>query len=422
MATQEKPVSNQLLKTAAALASILLAASLASPPAAALAAGDGDRIVKTFTYMEASGMPEGLVPSSIEFGGNAYKLEKQGEPYVDESYERQTAELEHDTTVEAGVLDVSYAIASMPATMDASSIDPLYEGDLPLDSVEQIPVYQLRTRQVDRPVDYPGLPTNDVDATIPAYADFTVTSGDGPDTTTTKTLALSDVEFEVTATDDLGLPVSYTAHANYRGTEDYLETIAYTVIGHYKGIATEKDRRMALDVTYYHEVPEPAPAPEPEPEQPFDVIPYVVGAGATGAVLIAVAVVWRRRARITKTFDDGSVVVLARVKAVKTGDGAWSVRVPDRLERGPKELRGVSIVVRGPVIVGRSPGADIVVGAGYVSGRHARFSLMGQNLFVEDLGSTNGTAVNGQVIGEPVALKNGDVVNVGDVAIRVRFA
>ena len=350
MATQEKPVSNQLLKTAAALASILLAASLASPPAAALAAGDGDRIVKTFTYMEASGMPEGLVPSSIEFGGNAYKLEKQGEPYVDESYERQTAELEHDTTVEAGVLDVSYAIASMPATMDASTIDPLYEGDLPLDSVEQIPVYQLRTRQVDRPVDYPGLPTNDVDATIPAYADFTVTSGDGPDTTTTKTLALSDVEFEVTATDDLGLPVSYTAHANYRGTEDYLETIAYTVIGHYKGIATEKDRRMALDVTYYHEVPEPATAPEPEPEQPFDVIPYVVGAGATGAVLIAVAVVWRRRARITKTFDDGSVVVLARVKAVKTGDGAWSVRVPDRLERGPKELRPTQRMMRFPSI------------------------------------------------------------------------
>ena len=67
-------------------------------------------------------------------------------------------------------------------------------------------------------------------------------------------------------------------------------------------------------------------------------------------------------------------------------------------------------------------GADVVVGAGYVSGRHARFSLMGQNLFVEDLGSTNGTAVNGQVIGEPVALKNGEVVNVGDVAIRVRFA
>ena len=45
---------------------------------------------------------------------------------------------------------------------------------------------------------------------------------------------------------------------------------------------------------------------------------------------------------------------------------------------------------------------------------------MGQNLFVEDLGSTNGTAVNDQIIKKPCALRNNDVVNVGDVAIRVR--
>ena len=106
------------------------------------------------------------------------------------------------------------------------------------------------------------------------------------------------------------------------------------------------------------------------------------------------------------------------VRGQRKKERTWSVSV----ERGPKELRGVSIVVRGPVIVGRSPGADIVIGAGYVSGRHARFSLMGQNLFIEDLGSTNGTSVNGQPIAEPTALKNNDVVNVGDVAIRVRFA
>lgn len=113
---------------------------------------------------------------------------------------------------------------------------------------------------------------------------------------------------------------------------------------------------------------------------------------------------------------------------MKTGIGAvrgqrkqaknWTVSV----ERGPKELRGVKITVRGPVIIGRSPGSDIVIGAEYVSGRHARFTIMGQNLFIEDLGSTNGTAVNGQRITEPTVLKSGDVVNVGDVAIRVRYA
>ena len=105
------------------------------------------------------------------------------------------------------------------------------------------------------------------------------------------------------------------------------------------------------------------------------------------------------------------------VKGQRKREKAWEVSV----ERGPKELRGVKMPVRGPVIVGRSPGADIVIGASYVSARHARFSIMGQNLFVEDLGSTNGTAVNGQRSAEPVALKSGDVVNIGDVTMRVRY-
>ena len=104
------------------------------------------------------------------------------------------------------------------------------------------------------------------------------------------------------------------------------------------------------------------------------------------------------------------------VSGQRKKERTWNLSV----EKGPKELRGVSIAVRGPVIVGRSPSADIVIGAGYVSARHARFSLMGQNLFVEDLGSTNGTSVNGQPISDPVALNENDVVTVGDVSIRVR--
>ena len=104
------------------------------------------------------------------------------------------------------------------------------------------------------------------------------------------------------------------------------------------------------------------------------------------------------------------------VRGQRRKEKTWNLSV----EHGPKELRGVSIVVRGPVVVGRSPNADIVIGAGYVSARHARFTLMGTNLFVEDLGSTNGTMVNGQPITSPVSLNNNDVVNVGDVSIRVR--
>lgn len=106
------------------------------------------------------------------------------------------------------------------------------------------------------------------------------------------------------------------------------------------------------------------------------------------------------------------------VRGQRKKEKVWTVSV----ERGPKELRGVQIAVHGPVIVGRNPGCDIVIGAGYVSGRHARFTLMGQNLFVEDLGSRNGTAVNGQPVSDPTALRAGDVVTVGDVALKVRYA
>ncbi len=105
------------------------------------------------------------------------------------------------------------------------------------------------------------------------------------------------------------------------------------------------------------------------------------------------------------------------VKGQRKKERTWTLSV----ERGPKELRGLTINVRGEVIVGRTPGADIVIGAGYVSGRHAKFQLMGQNLFVEDLGSKNGTYVNGQRIEGPTVLHDRDVVTVGDVAIRVRY-
>lgn len=107
---------------------------------------------------------------------------------------------------------------------------------------------------------------------------------------------------------------------------------------------------------------------------------------------------------------------IGQIRGSRKTSGGWTLSV----EQGPKELRGVQMPVTGPVVVGRAPGADIVIGTGFVSGRHARFQLMGQNLFVEDLGSRNGTIVNGQPVTDPVALHNKDMVTIGDVNIRVR--
>lgn len=108
---------------------------------------------------------------------------------------------------------------------------------------------------------------------------------------------------------------------------------------------------------------------------------------------------------------------IGQVRGQRAPEKSWSVAV----ERGPKELRGVRIRVDGPVVVGRDPSCDIVIGAGYVSSRQAQFSLLGRDLFVEDLGSTNGTQVNGETIRSATPLSSGDVVGVGAVTLRVRF-
>jgi hypothetical protein len=97
------------------------------------------------------------------------------------------------------------------------------------------------------------------------------------------------------------------------------------------------------------------------------------------------------------------------------GPGQWRLAVT----QGPKELMGVSVPVTGPVVIGRSPGADIVIADDFVSGRHARVSLAGDDAVVEDLGSTNGTILNGQQLPEPTALRPGDTIDIGGVRLRV---
>jgi hypothetical protein len=92
----------------------------------------------------------------------------------------------------------------------------------------------------------------------------------------------------------------------------------------------------------------------------------------------------------------------------------WIISV----QEGPRELRGIKVVVHGPVVIGRAAGADIVINGNYVSGRHARITAVGDDLTVEDMGSTNGTLVNGERIDSATFLAEGDLINIGDVTLR----
>jgi hypothetical protein len=67
---------------------------------------------------------------------------------------------------------------------------------------------------------------------------------------------------------------------------------------------------------------------------------------------------------------------------------------------------------RDVVVIGRSSGCDIVLDDPNVSRRHAEVRRLGEGFSLVDLGSTNGTEVNDQRVGE-TSLMNGDVIGVG---------
>ena len=79
-------------------------------------------------------------------------------------------------------------------------------------------------------------------------------------------------------------------------------------------------------------------------------------------------------------------------------------------QSGP--LNGQRWMVRSKIIVGRDMECDIIIPSRQVSRRHARLTVSNSGATLEDLGSKNGTHLNGAVLSEPEALKDGDVVQI----------
>jgi hypothetical protein len=67
--------------------------------------------------------------------------------------------------------------------------------------------------------------------------------------------------------------------------------------------------------------------------------------------------------------------------------------------------------------VGRAAGNQIVITSQRVSRKHARLLRRDWRVILEDLGSTNGTYLNGERVQAPVELRDGDRVKIGDVVL-----
>jgi two-component system, cell cycle response regulator len=70
-------------------------------------------------------------------------------------------------------------------------------------------------------------------------------------------------------------------------------------------------------------------------------------------------------------------------------------------------------LMREVTVVGRSSKADIQVDQEAISRNHARFTITNGRVSLKDLGSTNGTYVNDELISAEMQLRNGDLVKIG---------
>jgi hypothetical protein len=112
--------------------------------------------------------------------------------------------------------------------------------------------------------------------------------------------------------------------------------------------------------------------------------------------------------RSLDTLRAGRFNVMGEVKEGPEGVAAGSVVLPD----GSRIVLGVE-----PIVIGRLPECTVALNDQNVSRRHAEIRRSGSDVVVVDLGSTNGTKVNGARVTERV-LEDGDDITVGTTTLR----
>jgi hypothetical protein len=116
-----------------------------------------------------------------------------------------------------------------------------------------------------------------------------------------------------------------------------------------------------------------------------------------------------------------------------SADGVRQLQTPDRRGKG-RRTRGqprVLTITNGPetgtaaqlaggmIMIGRGADCQLMLNDDYVSTRHARVVAGENGVYIEDLGSTNGTYVNGMRISAPTTITLQDTVRIGKTVLKL---
>src|SRR3954454_860984 len=121
-------------------------------------------------------------------------------------------------------------------------------------------------------------------------------------------------------------------------------------------------------------------------------------------------------ARMPATARESTAPKAPRQTKQKTRRGSPThVHVVDGANEGER-----ADLASAPILIGRGSDAAIRLDDDYVSTRHARIASSGDQWFVEDLGSTNGTYIGSHRLTQPTSLQVGSTVRIGKTTLELR--
>ena len=164
-------------------------------------------------------------------------------------------------------------------------------------------------------------------------------------------------------------------------------------------------RRTVRDVSGPVEHPAPAPRKVSPPPVPAPSEPVVAVVPNVPEATPAERRKRREQRHVDRTMPGESLDLMAHIDPRLV------------VEASPVLAAGTEVRLEGWIMIGRSPTSDLVLDDPFVSQTHARVVPRGQLHFVEDLGSTNGTFVNGREVVEAQLLLDTEV-RIGETIFR----
>lgn len=113
--------------------------------------------------------------------------------------------------------------------------------------------------------------------------------------------------------------------------------------------------------------------------------------------------------------------VLRTIKRDLTKPESAKVSAPPYLMviSGAEKLPGITetLVISDETFIGRADKCQVKIDDPFVSSEHARIYRKGKNFYIEDMGSRNGTYINGKLLHKPELIEDGDEITMQDVQL-----